>query len=187
MGSLSREVSRKALELGAPFNVQLDITYRCNERCVHCYLDHDDHGEMTTAEIRDVLDQLAAAGAFSLSISGGEILLRKDFFEILAHARSLLFSVRLKTNAILIREAEARRIQRPRRPAGSDQHLFAQGTGPRRHYESTRLTRALRSGDSLPEIARAESHHCQRPDAPERGRLSGSASPGRRTGCGHHN
>ena len=66
MGSLSREVSRKALALGAPFNVQLDITYRCNERCGHCYLDHDDHGEMTTAEIRDVLNQLAEAGAFRL-------------------------------------------------------------------------------------------------------------------------
>ncbi len=111
MGSLSREVSRKALALGAPFNVQLDITYRCNERCVHCYLDHDDHGEMTTAEIRDILNQLAEAGAFSLAISGGEILLRKDLFDILEYARSLLFSVRLKTNAILIREEEARRIR----------------------------------------------------------------------------
>jgi radical SAM protein with 4Fe4S-binding SPASM domain len=99
------------MECGAPFNVQLDITYRCNERCVHCYLDHGDHGEMTTAEIRDVLNQLADAGAFSLAISGGEILLRKDFFDILEYARSLLFSVRLKTNAILIREEEARRIR----------------------------------------------------------------------------
>ena len=111
MGSLSREVSRKALALGAPFNVQLDITYRCNERCVHCYLDHDDHGEMTTAEIRDVLNQLAAAGVFTLAISGGEILLRKDLFDILEYARSLLFSVRLKTNAILMREEHARRIR----------------------------------------------------------------------------
>jgi len=111
VGALSRQVSRKALALGAPFNVQLDITYRCNERCLHCYLDHDDRGEMTTREIRDVLNQLAEAGAFSLTVSGGEILLRKDFFDILEHARSLLFAVRLKTNAILIREEEARRIR----------------------------------------------------------------------------
>jgi hypothetical protein len=34
----------------------MDVTYRCNERCGHCYLDHDDHGEMTLAKIRDVLD-----------------------------------------------------------------------------------------------------------------------------------
>ena len=38
-----------------------------NERCVHCYLDHDDHGEMTAAEIMDVLDQLAEAGVFFLA------------------------------------------------------------------------------------------------------------------------
>jgi MoaA/NifB/PqqE/SkfB family radical SAM enzyme len=100
----------KALKLGIPLSVQLDLTYRCNERCVHCYLDHDDHGEMTTTEIKDLLDQLAAAGVFFLILSGGEIFLRKDLFEIVEHARKLLFSVKLKTNAVLIREAKARRI-----------------------------------------------------------------------------
>ena len=66
-----------------PIAVHLDVTYRCNERCVHCYLDHDDHGEMTTAEIKDTLDQLADAGVFFLTFSGGEVFLRRDFFEIL--------------------------------------------------------------------------------------------------------
>ena len=60
------------------------------------------------------------------------------------------------------------------------------GGGPRRHYESAGLTGALRPGDSLPEIARAESRHRQRSDAPERGRLSGSSGPGCRIGRGHH-
>ena len=64
--------------------MHFDLTYRCNERCVHCYLDHDDHGEMTTGEVKSVLDQLAAAGTFFLIFSGGELLLRKDFFELLA-------------------------------------------------------------------------------------------------------
>jgi radical SAM protein with 4Fe4S-binding SPASM domain len=91
--------------------VQLDITYRCNERCVHCYLDHDDHGEMTTAEIKDLLDQMAEAGVFYLTISGGEILMRKDFFEILEHARLRTFCVRLKTNGVLIRKKQAERLR----------------------------------------------------------------------------
>jgi AdoMet-dependent heme synthase len=107
---LMQEISNRALELGVPLSVQLDLTYRCNERCVHCYLDHEDHGEMTTAEIKDLLDQLAEAGVLFLTLSGGEIMLRKDFFEILEHARALLFSVKLKTNAILIREKEAKRL-----------------------------------------------------------------------------
>jgi radical SAM protein with 4Fe4S-binding SPASM domain len=74
-------------------------------------LDHDDRGELATEEVADILDQLAAAGTFFLVFSGGEILLRKDCFEILRYARSLRFDVKLKTNAILIREKEAQRIR----------------------------------------------------------------------------
>ena len=108
--SLMQEMGARALKLGIPLSVQLDVTYRCNERCVHCYLDHNDYGEMTTAEIKDLLDQLAAAGVFFLVFSGGEVFLRRDFFELLEHARSLLFSVKVKTNAIMIGEKEADRL-----------------------------------------------------------------------------
>jgi AdoMet-dependent heme synthase len=111
MGALMAEMGLKALELGIPISVQLDLTYRCNERCVHCYLDHDDHGEMNTAEIKHLLDEMAEAGVLFLTLSGGEIFLRKDFFEILEYARALTFAVRLKTNAILVREREAERLR----------------------------------------------------------------------------
>ncbi len=111
MSVLMDEINRRALAKGLPLSVQLDVTYRCNERCVHCYLDHDDHGEMSTAEIRKVLDQLADAGVFFLTLSGGEILMRMDFFDILAHARKLQFCVKLKTNAFMIREKEAARFR----------------------------------------------------------------------------
>ena len=72
--SLIQEMSQRALDLGVPMSVHFDITYRCNERCVHCYLDHDDHGEMTTSEIKRVLNELADAGTFFLTFSGGEVL-----------------------------------------------------------------------------------------------------------------
>jgi len=111
MSVLVEEMARKALKLGIPLSVQLDLTYRCNERCIHCYLDHHDHGEMTTAEIKDLLDQMADAGVFYLTISGGEILMRRDFFDILEYARKLTFCIKLKTNGILIRQKEADRIK----------------------------------------------------------------------------
>lgn len=109
--SLLQEMTARALKRNIPLNVQLDLTYRCNERCVHCYLDHDDHGEMTTAEIKHLLEEMADAGVFILTLSGGEIFVRKDFFEILEYARKLMFCVKLKTNAVLIREREARRLR----------------------------------------------------------------------------
>ncbi len=111
MSGLQAEMAAKALKLNIPLSVQLDLTYRCNERCIHCYLDHDDHGEMTTAEIKDLLDQMAEAGVFYLTISGGEILMRRDFFEILEHARARTFCVKLKTNGVLIRKKEAERLR----------------------------------------------------------------------------
>jgi radical SAM protein with 4Fe4S-binding SPASM domain len=111
MSVLVEEMAAKALKLGIPLSVQLDLTYRCNERCVHCYLDHHNHGEMTTVEITDLLDQMADAGVFYLTMSGGEILMRRDFFEILEYARMRAFCIKLKTNGILIREKEADRIK----------------------------------------------------------------------------
>src|ERR1700676_2817533 len=109
--SLLGGMNQKALGLGIPLSVHLDVTYRCNERCVHCYLDHDDHGEMSTAEIKDILDQLSDAGVFFLTLSGGEVLMRRDFFEIVEHARRLLFNVKMKTNGAMVREPEAKRIR----------------------------------------------------------------------------
>ncbi len=109
--SLLAEMNQRALHFGVPLSVHLDVTYRCNERCVHCYLDHDDHGEMTTAEIKDVLTQLSEAGSFLLTISGGEVFMRRDLFEILEYARGLLFNVKLKTNGVMIREREAKRLR----------------------------------------------------------------------------
>jgi radical SAM protein with 4Fe4S-binding SPASM domain len=111
MGSLIEEMNQRALALGVPLGVQLDVTYRCNERCVHCYLDHDDHGEMNIGEMRDVLRQLADAGTLFLTLSGGEVLMRMDFFDILEYARSLLFCVKIKTNAFMIREKQADRMR----------------------------------------------------------------------------
>ena len=111
-GGLLQEMTEKAMARNIPISVQVDLTYRCNERCVHCYLDHDDHGEMTTAEIKHLLKEMAEAGVFILTLSGGEIFLRKDFFELLEYARrDLQFCVKLKTNALLIREREAARIR----------------------------------------------------------------------------
>jgi radical SAM protein with 4Fe4S-binding SPASM domain len=94
-----------------PLSVHFDLTYRCNERCVHCYLDHDDHGELTTAECLAVMQELAQAGTLFLTFSGGEIFLRPDLYEILAAARRLHFDVSLKTNALLVTPERAQRLR----------------------------------------------------------------------------
>ena len=111
MSTILENLNSKAIQLGIPLGVHLDVTWRCNERCVHCYLDHDDLGEMSYDEIDDLMTQMAAAGVFFLTISGGEPMLRSDIFPIIRRARELTFNVKLKTNAILIKEKEAALIR----------------------------------------------------------------------------
>ena len=110
MSRLMEEVSRKALALGVPLSVHVDLTWRCNLSCVHCYLTERDGRELTTAQLVRLLEELAGCGTLFLLLSGGEVFLRKDFFEIVEEARRLAFSVRIKTNGTLLNEEAARRL-----------------------------------------------------------------------------
>jgi AdoMet-dependent heme synthase len=151
--SLMQELNDKALGLGVPLSAHLDITYRCNERCEHCYLDHDDHGEMTAAEIRDILRQLADAGVFFLTLSGGEVLMRRDCFEIIEYARSLGFNVKLKTNAVMIREKEAQRL----RALGVEQvQISVYSHRPEVHDGITKLPGSLKRTMAAVRLLRAQ-------------------------------
>ncbi|HJQ22588.1 MAG TPA: radical SAM protein [Blastocatellia bacterium] len=107
---LARTASRHRL-----FSVHWELTYRCNERCSHCYLDvlppnAEVPGELTTVECFRVIDEMVALGAMNLLFSGGEILARHDFFEIAAYARARRLLLRLFTNGILITPQMADRI-----------------------------------------------------------------------------
>ena len=107
---LSREFSGKLEEKHIPFFSSIETTSRCNLRCKFCYLNHSDEDELSTEEIIDYLDQLAALGSLLLSLTGGEPLLRKDFWEIARHAHDLGFAINLKTNGTLIDEKAADQI-----------------------------------------------------------------------------
>jgi radical SAM protein with 4Fe4S-binding SPASM domain len=139
--SLLDEMNQKATAQGIPLSAHLDITWKCNERCVHCYLDHEGKNEMSTEEIKGVIRQLEEAGTFFLSISGGEPLLRRDCFEILEYARERLFNVKLKTNAVMIGAKEAARLKR----LGIEQvQISVYSDRPEIHDAITKLPGSLR-------------------------------------------
>jgi radical SAM protein with 4Fe4S-binding SPASM domain len=95
----------QAVRKQIPLVAHIDLTYRCNLRCVHCYLTEGKKQlECSTEEIKDILEQIAEAGTLYLTLSGGEIFLRKDLPEIVRHARKLHFAVRLLTSGTLIDE-----------------------------------------------------------------------------------
>ena len=92
-----------------------ELTYRCNERCTHCYLDvlpanRPDRRELTTDEGLQLLADLHDLGALNLTLSGGEPLLRRDFFVLATRARELGFVLRIFSNGLLITPAMADRL-----------------------------------------------------------------------------
>lgn len=87
-----------------PITGSLELTLRCNVRCRHCYILYPGatSGEMSTGEVKSILDRLAEKGVLFLLLTGGEIFARCDFREIYLHAKRLGFLLTLFTNATLV-------------------------------------------------------------------------------------
>ncbi len=84
--------------------LDMELTERCNNNCIHCCINlpEDDNArlrEMSTDEIKRILNEAVALGALSVRFTGGEPLLREDFSEIYLYARKLGLKVMLFTNA----------------------------------------------------------------------------------------
>lgn len=94
--------------------VAWNMTRTCNLRCLHCYAAAGNRpaaNELTTQEAKELLADLAAFRVPALLFSGGEPLLRPDFFALAAYAVSLDLHLTLSTNGTLITRELARRIK----------------------------------------------------------------------------
>jgi radical SAM protein with 4Fe4S-binding SPASM domain len=109
---LLQEVMNKCSRLSIPAWAILELTYRCNLRCVHCFVDvtEDNERSLTLEDWQGVIDQLKAAGTMYLLFTGGEVMVREDFLEIAAYARRHGFFVGFLTNCTLITPAMAQDI-----------------------------------------------------------------------------
>jgi MoaA/NifB/PqqE/SkfB family radical SAM enzyme len=88
-----------------PTSATLASTYRCQCKCDNCYAAVDGRNgvdEMSTEELKAVIDQLKGLGSLQLIITGGEPLLREDIFELIAHAHNIGLLTRISTNGFLL-------------------------------------------------------------------------------------
>jgi radical SAM protein with 4Fe4S-binding SPASM domain len=103
-----RGFGRRIAQRRVPFSGSLDLTHRCDLRCVHCYLGSQERQrkrrnlEMTTEQVISLIDEVTEAGCLFFLITGGEPLLRQDFGEVYRHAKTNGMLVTVFTNGTLI-------------------------------------------------------------------------------------
>lgn len=103
----------RPIQIHAPFLVVWNFTYRCNLSCKHCYSDagNSSRMELSTEEAMNVVNQIADFGVTSLAFSGGEPLMRRDFFEVAGHAVDSGLYVSLATNGTLLTQENVRKLK----------------------------------------------------------------------------
>ena len=102
-------LSEKAMSKRIPLFCTLEITMRCNMRCIHCYVPLEQRAnkaditeELSYQEVCDILDEIAEAGCLGIKFTGGEPLIRPDFLDIYKYAKSKGFLVVVYTNGTLV-------------------------------------------------------------------------------------
>ncbi|ECA1252908.1 radical SAM protein [Salmonella enterica subsp. enterica serovar Chailey] len=84
-------------------SLHIEITSKCNERCIHCYIPHEDKLNNISSELfYNILDQCKNMRVLHLTLSGGEPMLHKNFCDFLKKCREYDFSVNVLSNLTLL-------------------------------------------------------------------------------------
>jgi radical SAM protein with 4Fe4S-binding SPASM domain len=96
-----------------PLEGTLETTYRCNLRCVHCYVNlpagsrEARRRELALDRLKALVDEIVEEGCLFVLFTGGEVLVRPDFPELYRHARAKGLLVTIFTNGTLVTDALA--------------------------------------------------------------------------------
>lgn len=108
--SVDNEYINKTMQYHSPFSASIELTYACNEACIHCYNPHSPRegemgiqkiipkGEMTLTDYFALLDSMKQIGIAKIIFTGGDPFMKKDLMKILEYAHKLKFSITVYTN-----------------------------------------------------------------------------------------
>ena len=106
-GEFSKLLHQKVAGQRIPISGSLELTFRCNLKCQHCYVthcqgDYADQKELTLPEIQSIFDQIVDEGCLWFLLTGGEPLVRRDFLDIYTYAKRKGLLLTLFTNGTLL-------------------------------------------------------------------------------------
>lgn len=108
--------SRYSLEHPFLDSFQIELTSKCNERCVHCYIPHEIKNTQIEHDLMiKALDECKAMGVLTIVFSGGEAMLHPNFCEFLKYAKDLDLNVVVLSNLTLLNDGilEALKYRHP--------------------------------------------------------------------------
>lgn len=97
-----------------PSLISIFVTNKCNLRCKHCCFDAGEshQKEMTTTQIKQIIDEITDMGIVCLDFSGGEPFLREDIIELIEYAyRSGIKSISVATNTLSITDEQIKALK----------------------------------------------------------------------------
>ncbi|MBS0182008.1 MAG: radical SAM protein [Nitrospira sp.] len=115
-GTFSEQIHARSTQHQQVVKAQLELTYRCNLHCRHCYTDPYNNPEflpreLTRDELYRLLAELQGLGVIWLNLSGGDIFMHPQFFDVYEHAYRRGFLLQLYTNGTLFTRATIQRLQ----------------------------------------------------------------------------
>lgn len=108
---LMLESSQRKPRLNA---IQFELTSRCNERCIHCYIPNGkkNHGiDMPAEKVMTIIDEFAEMGGMHVTLSGGEVFLHKDIIPIMMYCREKDMRISILSNLISLKDEQIHYIK----------------------------------------------------------------------------
>ena len=93
------------------FDLQIDVTQACTERCIHCYIPEYNPIFLPYEQIVKVIDEFSEQGGICLTLSGGECMMHPDFERIVRYARLKDLVVGILSNLTLCNDAIIKLMQ----------------------------------------------------------------------------
>lgn len=107
-------VRDKLFGIKTPTTCTLAVTYKCQCRCVHCSADRfidPNRRELSTDELKSVIDQSLDLGVVNVVFTGGEPMLRRDIYELIAHVDKTKAHAMMFTNGWFLSEENVKRLK----------------------------------------------------------------------------
>ncbi len=81
--------------------LKIELTYNCNQKCIHCYNEKDNlNSDITFENIKPVIDDAIKCGVYNISLTGGECTLHPDFLKIASYIREKRIGLGILTNGL---------------------------------------------------------------------------------------